>query len=126
MLATPTVLSRSGRTSADGKLAQRLDIPVSEDLHDLTVVAAAQRGIPKAEFVRDVLQQALVDGCWLPLSPEASRALDVLCALRETGRGDCLVGVLEQALKEQLGMLRIMAQGACQSPSDDFRKGRRE
>ena len=73
-----------------------------------------------------MLQQALVDGCWLPLSPEASRALDVLCELRETRRGDCLIGVLEQALKEQIDMLRIMAQGSRQSPSDDFRKGRRE
>ena len=55
-----------------------------------------------------------------------ARALDVLCELRETRRGDCLIGVLEQALKEQIDMLRIMAQGSRQSPSDDFRKGRRE
>lgn len=61
------------------------------------------------------------------LSPRSvARALDVLCELRETRRGDCLIGVLEQALKEQIDMLRIMAQGSRQSPSDDFRKGRRE
>lgn len=50
-----TMLSRSGRTDAGGKLERRLDIPVSEDLEAGIITLATLAGVPKAEYARQVL-----------------------------------------------------------------------
>lgn len=126
MLATPTVLSRSGRTSADGKLAQRLDIPVSEDLHDMAVVAAAKAGLPKAEFLRDLISDALINGLWLPLADDAQRALDVLSTLRDVPAGQLLQGLVERVLREQLDMLRSLERRHQAGQLDESGTERRE
>ena len=47
-----TMLSRSGKTSPDGKLGRRLDVPVSEELEAAVISLATIQGISKAEWVR--------------------------------------------------------------------------
>lgn len=124
---TPTMLSRSGRTSADGgKLIQRLDIPVSEELHDLAVVAAAQRGVPKAEFLRELLNDALSNGLWLPLADDAQRALEVLSTLRDMPVGPLLLEMIEKVLREHLDMLRSLERTHAAAQLDECGKGRCE
>ncbi|CDN87351.1 hypothetical protein BN948_01773 [Hydrogenophaga intermedia] len=54
-----TRLSRSGRTNPDGKLTQRLDIPLSEELYEHVIAMAVAEGVSKAEWVRGVLEEAL-------------------------------------------------------------------
>lgn len=53
------MLSRSGRTSPDGKLTQRLDIPVSDDLNEAVIALSTIRGVSKAEWSRNVLEEAV-------------------------------------------------------------------
>jgi hypothetical protein len=52
-------LSRSGASSLAGKLSRRLDIPVSEELEDAVIALATLEGVPKAEYVRRVLERSL-------------------------------------------------------------------
>ncbi len=54
-----TMLSRSGSSSVGGKLTRRLDIPVSEDLEEAVIGMAVMAGVPKAEYVRMVLERHL-------------------------------------------------------------------
>lgn len=54
-----TMLSRSGRSNPDGKLTSRLDIPVSEELNEAVIALAAIAGVPKAEYVRSVIERAV-------------------------------------------------------------------
>ena len=49
------MLSRSGRTDAGGKLDERLDIPIAQDLNDGIVTLATLAGMPRAEYARRVL-----------------------------------------------------------------------
>jgi hypothetical protein len=50
-----TMLSR-GRSNPDGKLTERLDVPVTEDLHEAVIALATIQGMTKAEWVRAVLE----------------------------------------------------------------------
>jgi hypothetical protein len=52
-------LSRSGASCSAGKLSRRLDIPVSEELEDAVIALATLDGVPKAEYVRRVLERAM-------------------------------------------------------------------
>jgi hypothetical protein len=52
-----TMLSRSGKTSPDGKLGRRLDVPVSEELEAAVISLATIQGISKAEWVRYHLEE---------------------------------------------------------------------
>lgn len=52
-------LSRSGQTSPLGKCEKRMDIPMSERLEEALIAMAALNGIPKAEFARMVLEDAM-------------------------------------------------------------------
>jgi hypothetical protein len=54
-----TMLSRSGRTDPAGKLISRFDIPVSEEMNDAAIAMAAMLGVPKAELLREALEEAL-------------------------------------------------------------------
>lgn len=54
-----TMLSRSGVSNATGKLTRRLDVPVSEELEEAVIALATLEGVPKAEYVRRVLERAL-------------------------------------------------------------------
>lgn len=54
-----TMLSRSGRTDPEGKLTQRLDIPVSEKTAEDVIGLAVALGIPKSELCRQIIERAL-------------------------------------------------------------------
>ena len=57
--AGDTTLSRSGSTGASGKLTRRLDVPVSEELEEAVIVLASLAGVPKSEYVRQMLERQL-------------------------------------------------------------------
>ena len=57
--ADDTRLSRSGSSGTMGKLVRRLDVPVSEELEEAVIALATLDGVPKAEYVRRVLERAL-------------------------------------------------------------------
>lgn len=54
-----TMLSRSGRSDPGGKLTARLDIPVSEELNEAVIAMAVTMGMPKAEYVRMLIERAV-------------------------------------------------------------------
>jgi hypothetical protein len=55
-----TTLSRSGRTDPAGKLTARIDVPLTEELHESVIAMAALAGVGKAEYVRSVLERVLL------------------------------------------------------------------
>lgn len=57
--AGDTMLSRSGATGVSGKLTRRLDVPVSEELEEAVIVMASLAGVPKSEYVRQILERQL-------------------------------------------------------------------
>lgn len=116
------MLSRSGRTNPDGKLTLRFDIPVSEELSERVIVAASHRGLPKAEFLRDLIDEAMTNGCWFPLTAQARRSLDVLSALHGQAPGEYLAGLVNEALTERFAMAQMVVQGAAGCPTDEFRR----
>ncbi len=116
-----TMLSRSGRSNPDGKLVAKLDIPVSEQLNEAVIIAAAAKGVPKAELVRDILNEALVNGCWLPLTPWAHKALSVLTELDGIKPGDFLAKIVNDALCERFSIRRSFIQDTVSGQSDESR-----
>jgi len=54
-----TMLSRSGRSAAGGKLTRRLDIPVSEDMESDLIGLATALGVPRSELARQMLERVL-------------------------------------------------------------------
>lgn len=52
-----TMLSRSGRSDPAGKLSARLDIPVTEEMNDAVAAMAFIAKKPKAEFLREALEE---------------------------------------------------------------------
>jgi hypothetical protein len=54
-----TMLSRSGKSDAGGKLIARIDIPISEELNEAVIAMATTMGIPKTEYVRLVIERAV-------------------------------------------------------------------
>lgn len=57
--AGDTLLSRSGSTGSNGKLTCRLDIPISQELEEAVITLASVSRMPKAEYVRKVLERVL-------------------------------------------------------------------
>jgi predicted DNA-binding protein len=115
-----TMLSRSGRSNPDGKLTQRFDIPVSEELNERAIVAASHKAKPKAEFLRDVLEEALTNGCWFPLSDQARRALEVLAELHEQPPGQYLAALVNETLLDRLSMVKMIVQKPASGQSDEY------
>lgn len=114
-----SMLSRSGRTHVDGKLTQRFDIPVTEDLKERAIVAAANKGQPTAEFLRDLLEDAMINGCWFPLTAEAQRALDVLAPLHDQTHGQYLVDLVNEVLVKRFSMARMIVQKSASGQSEE-------
>ena len=54
-----TMFSRTGRSSMEGKLTHRLDIPVSEELHDAVTALATIQGQGKAEWIRELVSKVV-------------------------------------------------------------------
>lgn len=67
-----TMLSRSGRSDNTGKLTHRLDIPCSEKTYETAVAMAALHGIPRAEFLRMMLERAMF-GDWFIVQQSMGR-----------------------------------------------------
>lgn len=102
-----TMLSR--RHGDTGKMLCRIDIPVSEQQLESVIVHAAQKGFrSKTEFSRDVVLGAVQDGYWLPLKPEAQKALEVLAVLNGVSEHDLVVDLLEGELMRRLAMVQMM------------------
>lgn len=51
--------SRSANSNLFGKCDRRLDVPVSEQLEERIIAMAALNGIPKAEYVRRILERQM-------------------------------------------------------------------
>jgi len=115
-----TMLSRSGRSNPDGKLTQRFDIPVSDELHERAIVAASHKGMPKAEFLRGVLDEALTNGCWVELTDDARKALDVLSVVHKKTPGELLVAVVNESLLGRLAMVQMLAEKTVSGQSDQY------
>lgn len=58
--STDTSLSRSGRSDPGGKLTQRLDIPVSEEIYEAAGALATIAGVPKSELCRRIIEVAIL------------------------------------------------------------------
>jgi hypothetical protein len=54
-----TMLSRSGRSNADGKLTCRFDIPVSDELNEAVIALATIEGLSKAEWLRNLIEETV-------------------------------------------------------------------
>ncbi len=52
-------LARSGLTDPAGKCTARLDVPVPDELYEAVGAMATLQGVPRAEWVRRVLQREL-------------------------------------------------------------------
>ena len=67
-----TMLSRSGRSNSDGKLTQRFDVPVSEELNEAVIALATIAGVSKAEWIRDLIERSVFGE--LPMARRMARA----------------------------------------------------
>lgn len=60
-----SVLSRSGSTRPGGKLIYRFDIPVDETLHDAITALCTINRVPKAEFLRLLIEEVVFGKLYL-------------------------------------------------------------
>lgn len=103
-----TMLSRSGHSREDGKLICRLDIPLSEDLHDLIVVKASEHGRPKAEFARDTLIAAIKEPLLLGLPHDVRSQLVSLAQMAGTAPNDLAVALLADLVRSKFSMAQSL------------------
>ncbi len=54
-----TNLSRSGRTDPNGKMVVRIDVPMTEELHDEVLFMSKLHGMTKAEYIRYTLERVI-------------------------------------------------------------------
>lgn len=54
-----TNLSRSGRSNPAGKMIDRIDVPMTEELRDAVVFMAGLHGMTKAEWIRYTLERVI-------------------------------------------------------------------
>lgn len=54
-----TNLSRTGRSHPSGKMDVRIDVPMTEELHDDVSFMAKLHGMTKAEFIRYTLERVI-------------------------------------------------------------------
>jgi hypothetical protein len=102
------MLSRNGQTSPEGKLTCRLDIPLSEELHDLIVVQASQASKPKAEFARDTLARALTEPVMLGLPEEVCKQLSSLAQMAGTSPSELALQLLADVVREKFDMAKSL------------------
>ena len=82
---TDIPLSRSGITDPAGKLTARLDVPVTEEMADAVGLMAAAHGIPRAEWVRRLLEREMFGSlrtiqrlAGIHLQPQRDQSTDVV------------------------------------------------
>lgn len=66
--------SRSPVSGPFGKCDRRLDVPVSEALEERIIAMAALNGMPKAEYVRRILEREMFGAFAIAQSLAADRA----------------------------------------------------
>jgi len=54
-----TNLSRSGRSNPTGKMDVRIDVPMTEELHDEVLFMSKLHGMTKAEYIRYTLERVI-------------------------------------------------------------------
>lgn len=54
-----TNLSRSGRSNPSGKMDVRIDVPMTEELHDEVLFMSKLHGMTKAEWIRYTLERVI-------------------------------------------------------------------
>lgn len=54
-----TNLSRSGKSHPGGKMDFRIDVPMTEELHDEVIGMARLHGMTKAEWIRFTLERVI-------------------------------------------------------------------
>jgi len=54
-----TNLSRSGRSNPSGKMDVRIDVPMTEELHDEVLFMSKLHGMTKAEYIRYTLERVI-------------------------------------------------------------------
>lgn len=114
------MFSRSGHTSQGGKLDRRIDVPLSEDLHDMVVVKAAASNKPKAEFARQVLQDALLQPLVAGLPDSVQSKLRALAELTGMTANDLAAKLLTDSVEMKLSMTRSIALQQVLGQSDEL------
>lgn len=99
-----TMLSRSGQTDPSGKMTNRLDIPMSDDLHDLIVVKASEAVRPKSEYARDLIVQALSAPMLIGLPDETRGQLASLAQMAGVSPNDLAVRLLSDVVSQKFSM----------------------
>lgn len=114
-----TMLSRSGVSHATGKLTRRLDIPVSEEMEDMVISRAVAAERPRAEFTRDLLQQALTAPQLIGLSAPVRAQLDVLATIAGAEPHALAVDLLRRAIRNDFNMVKSIARERMELQSDE-------
>lgn len=102
-----TRLARSGRTDADGKCTARITVPMTEDMHDDIVCRASARRLPKAEFLRQVLEEVLASEARLeiPMSQEMRDALDTMATQHKMSTPEFVRDRLQRMLMHEIASM---------------------
>lgn len=54
-----SAFSRSGVTNSGGKITTRIDVPCSQELEEAVITLAGMAGVPKAEYLRSLVERAV-------------------------------------------------------------------
>lgn len=114
-----TMLSRSGVSHATGKLTRRLDIPVSEEMEDMVISRAVAAERPRAEFTRDLLQQALTAPQLIGLPAPVRAQLDVLATIAGAEPHELATDLLRRAVRDGFNMIQSIARERMDLQSDE-------
>lgn len=114
-----TLLSRSGTSSVGGKLTRRIDVPVSEELEDLVISRAVAAGKPRAEFIRDLVQQALTAPHLIDLSPTDKADLEAFARATEIAPNELALNLLRRAIRNDFAMVKSIARQRLGLQSDE-------
>lgn len=113
------LLSRSGTSTCGGKLTRRIDVPVSEELEDLVISRAVAVGKPRAEFIRDLVQQALTAPHLIDL-PAADKAdLEAFARATEILPNELASALLRRAIRSDFNMVKSIARQRLGLQSDE-------
>jgi hypothetical protein len=112
-------LARSGVSNATGKLTRRLDIPVSEEMEDMVISRAVAAERPRAEFTRDLLQQALTAPQLIGLPVPVRAQLDVLATIAGAEPHELATDLLRRAVRDGFNMIQSIARERMELQSDD-------
>ncbi len=113
------MFSRTGITHEDGKLKSRIDVPLTDALHDVIVVKAAQAGKPKAEYARLLMQEAITSPILLGLPADVRESLCSLANVAGRPANELALQMLGEAIEKAVGMTRIIVRKQVLGQSED-------